>query len=266
MVLLYFVYLLQIMWERLYKSGLSLQAGTLMHLRNLINRCNISAKMSVTDHVKAFFNLWFVSTWLQQSCIILEWRSSVILQTGILCLTPLVRPLKWSGSNYRLSYRLSWRRTSSLDSLHRLIVAGAQFSSWTAYGYVHSYVHSEQGTSSTTSRELPALLRQEPQVPSVPIRRVAKRWNFWLRLSGIEWWHAAAAGIWRRNQGRRWWQDLEMLESNANLFSCHWSFKLHEGGYSPTGSCNSIGCCTVDLEQYWQHQRWQEKEWTRLFT
>ena len=31
----------------------------------------------------------------------------------------------------------------------------------------HSYVHSEQGTSSTTSRELPTLLRREPQVPSV---------------------------------------------------------------------------------------------------
>ena len=31
----------------------------------------------------------------------------------------------------------------------------------------HSYVHSEQGTSSTTSQELPTLLRREPQVPSV---------------------------------------------------------------------------------------------------
>lgn len=38
---------MQIMWERLYKSGSSLLAGTLMQLHNLINRRNISAKMKV---------------------------------------------------------------------------------------------------------------------------------------------------------------------------------------------------------------------------
>ena len=53
-VLLLHVYVchcVQIMWERLYKSGSSLQAGTLMQLRNLINRRNISAKMKVEGHV-----------------------------------------------------------------------------------------------------------------------------------------------------------------------------------------------------------------------
>ena len=50
-ILLLYCIPLQIMWERLYKGGSSLQAGTLMQLRNLINRRNISAQMKVGGHV-----------------------------------------------------------------------------------------------------------------------------------------------------------------------------------------------------------------------
>jgi hypothetical protein len=41
----------QIMWKRLYKSGSSKEGGTLLQLRNRINRRNVSDAQDITKHV-----------------------------------------------------------------------------------------------------------------------------------------------------------------------------------------------------------------------
>lgn len=41
----------QVMWERLYKQGSSREGGTLLQLRNVINRRNIGKSKSITSHV-----------------------------------------------------------------------------------------------------------------------------------------------------------------------------------------------------------------------
>ena len=45
------IIVMQVMWQRLYKGGSSLEGGTLQQLRNLINRRNVSASTSIKGHV-----------------------------------------------------------------------------------------------------------------------------------------------------------------------------------------------------------------------